>query len=533
MNDVSLKDKSNKTNFEKIIRHIFEVLSLVPFIYVFITGFRWITMFPGESFEDNRIIVDQSPIKGFIFLIAFLIIMFVYCLLLSKIFKKINMDILAIGLTVVVILMSVHWIITTVSYSWAADPSVCYGMAYNYNNGDYSGCGPGSYIASWPHQLGLISIWRVCLWLFGTEYEVLRYIYIPIMGIMFYSGYKITSYISNEERCAIYIYFLLFLTSIPIFGYTTVPYNDMPSIALVLFSAWMYIECIKRMSWWKIVLALFSLTLSYLFRTNSIIFFIGILIVIGVIWARNKKNIGILLIVLLVAALIGKYSMPIVYHNKISYEWKIPYSSWVAMGLDYETDGWWDAYSIETMKANNFDTQTVNKLSNDRIKEEISYLLDNPGKLITFANNKIQIQWNAPDLQCFNNGPFDFKYNNIMTFLYNKVGPLNVIRYMDVCQLFIYLGIVIYLITGLKDSKRDFLKYILLVGIFGGFIFTLIWEAKTRYVYGYYVALIPYASAGVGVIITIATKKLHSFFKLLKERKINKEKKQNNATVTG
>ena len=40
-------------------------------------------------------------------------------------------------------------------------------------------------------------------------------------------------------------------------------------------------------------------------------------------------------------------------------------------------------------------------------------------------------------------------------------------------------------------------SYSLLIGIFGGILFTMLWEAKSRYVFPYLLLLLPYAAAGM------------------------------------
>ena len=44
-------------------------------------------------------------------------------------------------------------------------------------------------------------------------------------------------------------------------------------------------------------------------------------------------------------------------------------------------------------------------------------------------------------------------------------------------------------------------NYLLLIGVFGGFLFTLIWEAKTRYAFPYYILMIPYAAIGIDLLL--------------------------------
>ena len=69
-----------------------------------------------------------------------------------------------------------------------------------------------------------------------------------------------------------------------------------------------------------------------------------------------------------------------------------------------------------------------------------------------------------------------------------------------VYQSFIYLVVILGLLYGLFDKKKKAVDYLLLLGVFGGFLFTLIWETKTRYALVYLMFLIPYAASFYGVL---------------------------------
>ena len=65
-------------------------------------------------------------------------------------------------------------------------------------------------------------------------------------------------------------------------------------------------------------------------------------------------------------------------------------------------------------------------------------------------------------------------------------------RYLTV----LYLGVVVYCVAALT-RKNDILQCLMLIGVFGGFLFSILWEAKSRYVLPYIVLLIPYMALGI------------------------------------
>ena len=50
--------------------------------------------------------------------------------------------------------------------------------------------------------------------------------------------------------------------------------------------------------------------------------------------------------------------------------------------------------------------------------------------------------------------------------------------------------------------------YLLLIAVFGGFLFSLMWEAKTRYILPYLFMQIPYMAMGINEIITVMEQKI-------------------------
>ena len=49
--------------------------------------------------------------------------------------------------------------------------------------------------------------------------------------------------------------------------------------------------------------------------------------------------------------------------------------------------------------------------------------------------------------------------------------------------------------------------YLLLVAVFGGFLFSLIWEAKTRYILPFFFMQIPYMAMGINHIMVYVEEK--------------------------
>ena len=71
-------------------------------------------------------------------------------------------------------------------------------------------------------------------------------------------------------------------------------------------------------------------------------------------------------------------------------------------------------------------------------------------------------------------------------------------RFMNGWQLLVYFFLLMNCL--LKKSEKVE-KMILLITIFGGVLFSLLWEAKARYVLPYVIMMIPYAANGCYLFI--------------------------------
>ena len=69
---------------------------------------------------------------------------------------------------------------------------------------------------------------------------------------------------------------------------------------------------------------------------------------------------------------------------------------------------------------------------------------------------------------------------------------------MDSYQLLVYALVLFLLIDAArKKEKRPLEWYVLLTAVIGGVLFHELWEAKSRYVFPYFLMMIPMAAEGL------------------------------------
>lgn len=101
--------------------------------------------------------------------------------------------------------------------------------------------------------------------------------------------------------------------------------------------------------------------------------------------------------------------------------------------------------------------------------------------------------------------------SRLVNSVYN--GKLRILsqKIMNIYQLLIY-GSVLFVFVAKRKEWMYLEHYVLLIGIFGGFLFSLMWETKARYVFPYFLFMIPYAAVGLSSLNYRITKRINESF---------------------
>ena len=142
--------------------------------------------------------------------------------------------------------------------------------------------------------------------------------------------------------------------------------------------------------------------------------------------------------------------------------------------------------------------------------ERIRKFGKNPKACLAFYKGKALSQWNEPtaesllvlrasvDTEQISNGKYQLMFGN-------RYQPY--LSYMNSYQFLLYLLAFlgcIRLLTGKAGKKgmlEQYLFCVLALLLIGGFLFQLLWEAKSRYIYYYMVLLLPLATLGISFVM--------------------------------
>ncbi len=433
----------------------------------------------------------------------------------------------------------------------AADAMSVYAAAEALAGGDTSVIHPtDSYLSYYPQQVGLMAFLEVLfrIWnLFGISmpaYHFVKGIYVLLLCAAIVFQYKSVHLLWKNDVVDC-LYLLLAGANFPMIMYSSFVYGEIPSFAAFSVGLF-YLLKFRAISGHgflanteatapqpsaivsKIPTAACSvlfLALSVMLRKNSLILIIAVLLVLTLEWLKSKRHALLLLAVLCAISSFG--ILPMV---QKSYELRsgntlktgVPAMSYFAMGMQEASrgNGWYNGFNINTYQATGMDTEQTNEISKQAIAERMAYFRSHPGYAVNFYFHKHLSQWA--------DGTYASRQATLATFggrheifksLYEGKLSSYYISYCNTYQNVLYLGAFLFCLCQLLLSRHssrltNLPMYIGLIGVLGGFLFHIIWEANSRYIFVYGLLLLPYAAKGLSSFATTrVSESLHIFYK--------------------
>lgn len=396
------------------------------------------------------------------------------------------------------------WWITMIDRVPVGDQAFIYGGASYFIEGQYFFLEKSNYCDMCPHQLGLMALVELLFRFVGTyNYFACQLICVGMaVGIGIF-GYLLVRQISGNMAVAV-AYCLAMFACLPLIFYTSWVYGDIPSIFFILLAAYCLLKYEKSGHGGYLAGMSLSVLLAILVRENSIIMLIALCLAAGVYAIAHKdKKLFIALAVSVVLPGLVNAGIAKMYQIRSGTEplGGMPAISYVAMGMQ-ESDGkygWYTQYCKEVYWAADSDPELAARVSRQDVKERLKVFLNDPSYAWLFYREKILSQWNQPMYQAMffsaqYEGSDDASPDTIDAKLHGQY-LLKVLAVCDRMQFILYVGMLCYYLFAVR-KKSNILQHMLAVTIIGGFFFSILWEAKARYIFPYYVMMYPLAAIG-------------------------------------
>lgn len=386
-----------------------------------------------------------------------------------------------------------------------ADADILCQVAALLKEGDYSTMNPPGYMSYNPHQFGLIFVLQILYGIFGQgNYVAFEYLNALCIPLLVYAGYKILELISENEVVLIF-YCVMMSACLPLFLYVLHVYGEVSSTTFCMVLMWQTLRYCKGRSQWSVLWMILSAVFANMTRMNSMIVVIAVAIVLGIHGITNRRLqvivviAGLFLSVFAVNEGIKKY-----YEMQTGIEVRkgIPHASYIMMGLQDTPagPGWFNGTNYAELQKYNYEYEPTQKAAMVYIGERITELWEDKAAAADFVKRKLLTQWNAPDYNVlFTTGSFTCAAEELPAMVhavYFGNCKAGVEKFMDRYQFVLYVGLVICLM-GLLFRKTPIENQLLLISMIGGFLFSIMWEAMSRYILPYMVFSIPLASMGL------------------------------------
>ncbi|MBQ8189930.1 MAG: hypothetical protein IJZ44_09150 [Lachnospiraceae bacterium] len=405
--------------------------------------------------------------------------------------------------------------IAMVGFSWIyvcdlqamqwADFSQIIITAQQFIDGDFSLFTPGEYIATYPHQLGLVSLFAGIIKLTGgagKATSVFQFMNCLCVGGILLNGYRAVNNMWRKKEINA-IYLLIQGLCFPLYFYTPLVYGELISIMFLMVSTAQLAKILYtlKITAWDIIVIIVSAGLAVSFRKNSLIILIAMGIVIVITAIKSKRwKINILLI-----TLIAGMTFPVIIekgiYGRYNQNASMPAIMWIYIGLQNGSGFGYGAYDGKAgtlFKEAGYAPDVAAEMAKEEIADRIAYFREDPQSGLEFFREKILWQWISPSYMCFSNTrftqegyPVGVAYSIVEGDAREAVTDL-----MDAFQSLVYLLMIIGAF-GIVRKRDNFMSWIWSLSVVGGFLFSILWEAKTRYTYPYFVMMIPTCAYGI------------------------------------
>ena len=385
-----------------------------------------------------------------------------------------------------------------------------------------------SYFSYYPQQMGLVAFYELLIRFWNLlPFQVPAWHFIKCVNVLFacfiiiFQMKTVHLFWDNERIDCCYL--LLVGLNLPFLMYTSFVYGEIPSFAFVAAGIYLVLRFLEpggRIPGWRSLPGgVMCLSAAVVLRKNNLIFVIAVLIVVFLQFLKDWRRIQLLFVVVCAVCAMG--SLPGV--QKI-YELRsgsylrsgVPAAAYLAMGMqdfpETRCGGWYNGYNFEVYQQASLDADAASEISREVIRERMGDFRANPGYAADFYCRKELSQWA--------DGTYASRQATLATFggrssffqsLYEGELSGLFIEYGNLYQNILYLGLLVFCVFQCRRIFRRTEKgkdentgltaglplWIGLIGVVGGFLFHTAWEANSRYILLYSLAMLPCSAWGI------------------------------------
>lgn len=390
-----------------------------------------------------------------------------------------------------------------------ADAKGIYDSATALISGDYAVLSkPDAYVNYYPFQISMIYYSALVQSIFGEE----CYIALALINVLWLAGaysalLRLIWQSLKSARVQLCLMLLLMLCTQPVL-YCTFLYGNLPGLCCALWALCLMRDWTERAGIARALGAVALIGLSAAIKPNCIIIAIAIAI-ITVIMAISTKRYRALLLALFIAAspfaAIAGAKLAFEANTGAKLSSGTPQAAFLAMGMQEgpRAAGWFNQYTYNLMTECGLDAGKASEQALRDISGRLAVFRADPRYAASFYNNKLTSQWSETTFESIwvnRTALYDDSRPAIADRLLNGPFRNGIESYQEWYVLLIYLCFVVGLILFCARAVRReawhsvFGLAVLAVSVLGGFIYHMLFEAKSQYLFIYLPMMLPFAA---------------------------------------
>ena len=485
----------------KIYRYIISTLSFAISVYILILNLFCTCFTTSDRFQMNYFSGDIIPFNLLAIALAFLGVIFCDKTKIREFANK-HFTVLKI---VLLSLIAVIGIVLTFScgLGTTADQLNIQNSVAELRNGIIDSFLPTMYMDKCPNQYGLAMLSYLASFVFGTyNYTAFRLINV-ILLVVLYNELSLIGKQSGLGKTSQLLILLIGVFFMPSTLYALYIYGNLASLSLSVLAVRLIIKYFNGGHPVYAVLSCISVFFSCVIKNNQLIFAVGILIYCFFKAVFQKQYKKLILIPALILCVWASSFVPTMFMRQLT---GLPlnngesYISYLAMGVqenDQNYPGGYNGFNADSYEKFGGNTEAQAAYATEVYKENLQELVSEPGYFFNFFTRKQLHQWADPAYKaymCIQTCP---EHDTALWF-YEFIRPDHtypVVIILSFFQIIIWTGVVLSFWFAKRHKQLDDALLMPLIFV-GGFIFHTIWEAKSQYVFSYFVILFPISLLG-------------------------------------
>ncbi len=366
----------------------------------------------------------------------------------------------------------------------------------------------GSYFQRLPYQIGQLLCFELVERVFGTQTFLPFYVINALSLSLAYGAALSILWQTLRDRRAQLCACLLFILFAPGLLYCVFVYGLLPGLALTLWGAERCVCWVRKRGAGRLLAAVALLCIACLVKINNLIPALAVAIA-TLLMALHERKARFALAALCVFLLpLGASALPkaiLSARTGVAFNTGSPQSAWLVMGMQEgpRAAGWYNSYPWIVIQTAEFDTQKAEARISTDLQARLGLFGRNPAYAFRFFHSKLASQWGETTFESIWVNSAGKHGDDRATFADALLSSPALPRYMDVYANALYLafalGLVMLAIRLMKHNAfaENFGLLLLVVAVFGGFLYHMLFEAKSQYLLPYLVMMVPVAAAGI------------------------------------